>query len=233
MDKKKWSTANLWGFIGIFFLLMAATRAGTPVAQTGSPANNQQGNQNAPSTQGTQSAASSTIPSTSGEPTGQAVAGFDPRDATYVIEGMNVTLANGLSEQAAAPGSASKITTRYFGNGALGDINGDGLQDLGFLLTQETGGSGIFYYAVVALRVKKSDASATGSGEIGAADEYRITNAVLIGDRIAPQPSEIRAGRFYIHYADRNLGEPMTAPPTVNISQALDINSRGLLVKVI
>lgn len=229
MDKKKWSTANMWGFIGIFFLLLAATRAGSPVAQMGGP--NANSNPDAPAI----SANQATQTSQAATSTAQQSPGFDPRNAAYVIEGNAVTLANGMSEAAAAPGSASKIVTRYFGNGAMGDINGDGLNDLGFLLTQETGGSGIFYYAVVALRIKNPTGSTneTDNEAIGAADEYRISNAVLIGDRIAPHPSEVRGGRFYIHYADRNLGEPMTAPPTVNISQALDINSQGLLVKVI
>ena len=55
---------------------------------------------------------------------------------------------------------------------AVGDLNGDGTPDVAFLLTQSPGGSGTFYYAVVALR------TATG---------YTGTNAVLLGDRIAPQ----------------------------------------------
>jgi len=52
-----------------------------------------------------------------------------PRDATYIIEGKPVTLVNGYSEVELAPPSASKTVTKYFGNEARGDLNGDGLED--------------------------------------------------------------------------------------------------------
>src|SRR5882672_11178341 len=68
------------------------------------------------------------------------------RDATYIIDGTHVTLKDGISEVAVAPGSASKLVTKYFGNEAVGDLNGDGIDDIAFLLTQEGGGSGTFYY---------------------------------------------------------------------------------------
>ena len=51
----------------------------------------------------------------------------------------------------AAPGSASRIVTRYFGSEVRGDLNGDGREDVAFLLTQQSGGSGTFFYAVAAL----------------------------------------------------------------------------------
>jgi hypothetical protein len=132
----------------------------------------------------------------------------DPRNATYEVEGRAVTLVNGLSEVEAAPGSASKVSTRYFGNEATGDLNGDGVPDVGFVLTQSTGGSGTFYYAAAALK--------TPAGYLG-------TNAVLLGDRIAPQTTEIRAGTLIVNYADRKPGEPMTSPPSVGVSKYLKI----------
>ncbi|HNB36631.1 MAG TPA: hypothetical protein PK414_10455, partial [Anaerolineales bacterium] len=76
----------------------------------------------------------------------------DYKNATYLIEGSFVTLSDGFFEAEIAPGSASKITTRYFGNEAFGDLNSDGKADAAFLLTQTTGGSGTFFYLVVALQ---------------------------------------------------------------------------------
>jgi hypothetical protein len=108
----------------------------------------------------------------------------------------------------AAPGSASKVVTRIFGNDASGDLNGDGQADIGFVLTQSTGGSGTFFYAAVALR--------SGSGWTG-------TNAVQLGDRIAPQPSQVRDGVLIVNYAERKPGEPMTASPSVGMSKYLRI----------
>jgi hypothetical protein len=119
-----------------------------------------------------------------------------------------------VSETEAAPGSASKITTRYFGNEATGDLNGDGLEDMGFLVTQSGGGSGTFYYAVAILQRK--------TGNEG-------TNAVLLGDRIAPQSTELRNGELIVNFADRRPGEAMTTPPSVGVSKRLKVENARLV----
>lgn len=138
------------------------------------------------------------------------------QDATYLIEGQPVTLVNGLSEIEAAPGSATKITTRYFGNEATGDLNGDGLDDVAFLLTQTTGGTGTFFYVVVALQ------TTTG---------YQGTNAFLLGDRIAPQTTRIENGTLVVNYADRNPGESFDVAPSLGVSKYLQVKD-NLLVEV-
>jgi hypothetical protein len=143
--------------------------------------------------------------------------GRDYKNATYTIEGQPVTLTNGVSETAAAPGSASKITTRYFGNEAKGDLNGDGIADIAFLITQTGGGSGTFYYAVAALQ--------------GSDGGYRGTNAILLGDRIAPQTTEIRDGQLIVNYADRKPGEPMTSSSSVGVSKTLSVAQGQLVAK--
>jgi hypothetical protein len=130
------------------------------------------------------------------------------KDATYQIDGKSIALVNGLSEAEAAPSSASRIITRYFGNDAIGDLNGDGREDVAFLLTQDTGGSGTFYYVVVALR------TATG---------YQGTNAVLLGDRIAPQTTHIENGMVVVNYADRKPDESFAIKPVVGISKYLKV----------
>ncbi len=135
---------------------------------------------------------------------GQTQPAATPKDATYQIEENPVTLVNGLSEVEAAPGSASKTITRYFGNEATGDLNGDGKPDVALLLTQESGGSGTFFYAAAALQ--------TEGGYVG-------TNAILLGDRIAPQPTTIQNGTIVVNYAERKPGEPFTAAPSVGVSQ--------------
>src|SRR3989344_3929751 len=48
------------------------------------------------------------------------------KEAEYLISGSKVKLENGIAESEAAPGSASKIITRYFGNDVVKDLNGDG-----------------------------------------------------------------------------------------------------------
>lgn len=139
------------------------------------------------------------------------------QNATYMIEGRAVTLVNGMAEDDVISGAATKTITRYFGNEAYGDVNGDGTSDIAFLLTQDHGGSGTFYYVAVALK--------TGDG-------YAGTNAVLLGDRVAPQPTEIRQdGEIISNYAERAPGEPMTARASVGVSKYLRVVD-GVLVEV-
>lgn len=126
-----------------------------------------------------------------------------------------MTLVNGFFEAESAPGSATKITTRYFGNEAFGDLNGDGKEDVAFLLTQSTGG-GTFFYVVAALE--------TASGVEG-------TNAIFLGDRIAPQNTSIENGVITVNYADRNPGEPFTTQPSLGISKYLKVEA-NLLVEI-
>lgn len=135
------------------------------------------------------------------------------KDISYTIDGYEVVLVNGIAEAEVAPGSSAKLVTEYFGNEVEGDINGDGVADVVFLLTQSAGGSGTFYYVVAALRTDKG---------------YTGTNAILLGDRIAPQTTEIRNGEIIVNYADRKAGEPMTAQPSVGVSKYLGISGNML-----
>jgi hypothetical protein len=143
----------------------------------------------------------------------------DPQNATYLIDGKEVTLVNGTAETEAAPGSATKIVTKYFGNAVDVDLNGDGLMDSGFLLTQDGGGTGTFFY--VAAAIQQSGA-------------YQGTNAIFIGDRIAPQSTNIdpnNPAQFIVNYADRKPDEPMSAQPTVAVSKTFKLEN-GSLVEV-
>ncbi|MFZ1987551.1 MAG: META domain-containing protein [Minisyncoccia bacterium] len=143
----------------------------------------------------------------------QAYAASEYKDAEFIIQGERIRLTDGVAETAAAPGSASKIITRYFGNELKTDLNGDGREDIVFLLTQETGGSGIFYYVVAALN--------TDRGYVG-------SEALLLGDRIAPQTIEKGTGKIVVvTYADRAPGEPFSISPSVgkSISLLLDLNA--------
>jgi hypothetical protein len=138
----------------------------------------------------------------------------DYKNAEYSIEGQKIKLENGVAETEAAPGSASAIITRYFGNELQTDLNGDGREDVVFILTQERGGSGTFFYVVAALNTER--------GYIGS-DGY------LLGDRVAPQTTEVSQNPRHKHvivvnYADRALGEPMTAQPSVGKSVYLKLD---------
>lgn len=142
---------------------------------------------------------------------------FDAKNATYLIDNTKITLVNGKSEIPAAPGSASKIITQYFGNEAVGDLTGDGLPDTAFLISQNSGGTGTFYYAVVAVKTENG---------------YKTTNAFFIGDRIAPQSTNINTSalELYVNYAERKPGEPISAKPSVGATKILRVTKDNRLV---
>lgn len=139
----------------------------------------------------------------------------DYKNISYEIDGQNIKLSNGKAETDAEAGAISKISTEvYFGNEAKADLNGDGKDDIAFLLFQDGGGTGVFYYVAVAL----------SSGDV-----FKGTNAVLLGDRIAPQSTEIKNGQIIVNYADRKGDEPFTAQPSVGISKHLKVVGQKLV----
>ncbi len=127
----------------------------------------------------------------------------DVKNASYTIDGEVFTLVQGKAENLIAPNSATKHTVSIFGEPVYGDLTADGKNDAAVLLVSNPGGSGTFYYAVLAI--------ATGT-------TYVTTNTLLLGDRIAPQTVEIRDGRAVYNYAERKAGEPMTTAPSIGKS---------------
>lgn len=119
---------------------------------------------------------------------------------TVTIDQQAFNLRDGVAELPAAPGTATKNTLRVVGSLVPGDINDDGKLDTALLLANDPGGSGTFYYGVVAV----NDGGA-----------YRASNALPLGDRIKPQGIHFTDGRFVYRFLDRKPGEPMAAEPSV------------------
>jgi hypothetical protein len=144
-----------------------------------------------------------TRPST---PNSLGTAQADYKNISYKINGEDVLLINGSAKtlDKIGVGSESGTTTAYFGNEVRGDFNGDGREDVAFILTQDTGGSGTFYYLAAAL--------GAANGDVG-------TDAVFLGDRIAPVSTEFKDGAIVVKYLDRKPNEPMTATPTVPVTE--------------
>ena len=143
----------------------------------------------------------------------QAVSDF--KNATYDIDGVKITLKDGQNEQK-IPDSVTVTTTSYFGNESRCDVNGDGKEDVSFLLIQDGGGTGLFTYLAVALK--------TDNG-------YQILNTVFLGDRIAPQNTEIKNGTIIANYVDRLPDEPMSAQPSVGVSRTFKVEG-GKIVEI-
>ena len=150
------------------------------------------------------------------EPQGPAVVSH--KDATYVIDGAPTRLLNGVSEvEGVFPDSASKIITQHFGNEVRLDADGDGREDVVFLLTQSSGGSGRFYYVVAGLNKE---------------NKYVGSHAFFLGDRIAPQTTEVGNNRAVIvNFADRAPGESFATSPSVGKTVRLRLNPATLEFK--
>lgn len=134
--------------------------------------------------------------------------GSDPLNATYTLDGQSISLQNGRSEIPINPDSATKIRTFIAGKPAAGDLDGDGDADAAVFLAQDGGGSGTFYYAAVALNRD---------------GQYRGTNAVLLGDRVALKDITIHNGIVIARYADRRPHEPMSSDPSVEKRLSLTV----------
>ncbi len=119
------------------------------------------------------------------------------------ISGEVFDLANGKSEKEYPAGGTTKNKLSFFGNPVIGDLDNDGDKDAAILLQHEPGGSGVFYYAVLAI-------NSNGS--------YRATETMFLGDRIAPQTVEIRDGRAVYNFAERKAGESFSVPPSMGRS---------------
>lgn len=151
-------------------------------------------------------------------PTTMETAAFDPLSATYLVDGTAVTLKDGVSvvviPGAKDPGATMKTTTRIFGEPNYADLNKDGAPDAFLLLVQDTGGSGSFFYIAAALN---KNGSAIG------------TDAILLGDRIAPQNIQIQNSEIIVNYADRKPNEPFAVPPSVGVSKYFAIQGDTLV----
>ena len=139
----------------------------------------------------------------------------DPLNATYIIDGESITLVNGSAKKEIAPDSASVVETSYFGNEVYTDLNNDGREDVVFLLTQNSGGSGTFFYVVAALNTE---------------DGYVGSHGLLLGDRIAPQTTEVSQNPSHknvivVDYTDRAPGESFATQPSVGKSIWLKLDT--------
>lgn len=137
-----------------------------------------------------------------------------PANASYLIEGSAITLTRGKAERQAAPASAEKVETTLIGMPVPGDLDGDGDDDAAVILLHRTGGTGSFYYVAATIRQ---------------GDVFRGTNAIRLGDRVAPKSVQIRNGVLTAHYDDRRVGESMAVVPSIAQSKYITLQAGKLV----
>jgi hypothetical protein len=79
---------------------------------------------------------------------------------------------NTFVQSAAVVRAVPKSQQKYFGDEAVGDLNGDNEDDVAFLINRKDDERGVLYYLVAAL--------ATSTGRTG-------TNLIFLGDKVIPQ----------------------------------------------
>jgi len=140
-----------------------------------------------------------------------------PLNTRFNINQSDIQLVNGYAEKSAAASYSNKITTQVWGAPKVADLNADGQQDAVLVLSQNTGGSGTFYYLVVAIR----------DGNI-----YKGGKGLLLGDRIQPQDIRVADNRVTVEFLDRLENAPYTTSPTIPTKQlAIYDADNKLLVK--
>lgn len=98
-------------------------------------------------------------------------------------------------------------TTNYFGNDLDLDLDGNGVLDKIFIITQKNGGSGTFYYVTGLLNGNKQ------------------LNNIFLGDRIAPQTINLEADNIIdVNYADRKIDESFVTPPSIGKTLRIRFN---------
>lgn len=143
----------------------------------------------------------------------QSLVVTSPLNTTYTVDGESVTLREGRAVSLAAEGSLLETETRIFGEPIFADINIDGVADAVLFLTQNTGGTGTFFYVVAAIQKDKT---------------FVGTNSVFLGDRIAPQNITVENGVIMAHYADRKPTDSFATAPSVGMTKFIVFNN-GML----
>lgn len=140
----------------------------------------------------------------------------DPKNIAYTIDGELFVLKEGKASKEIAPESAIKNTLSLFEEPVYGIFGEKGVPGAAVLLVNNNGGSGTFYYAALAI--------ASGTS-------YISTNAIFLGDRIAPQTILLQQGVTIYNYADRNEGEHMVAKPSIGKSAYIYYNEETNTIK--
>ena len=140
-------------------------------------------------------------------------------NAEFPVEGLSTPAArlkDGVFEEPAAPGSASKNRVELRPERVFGDLDGDGDEDAVVVLAVSRGGSGTFVYLASVMNEKGAP---------------KASAAFLLGDRVTVTSLEIQAGTLSVGLLVRKSGEPMSAVPTVPMTRTFKHN--GGLVEIL
>lgn len=122
----------------------------------------------------------------------------DPSNASFDFNNETIVLSQG--KRVTSTGEETMLLDQT----GRGDLNGDGKEDTAVFLARIGGGSGVFIHV-----------AAYVSGPVN----YKGTNTIFIGDRVAPQSISIENGVLTATFLDRAEDEPYAAEPTVSVTK--------------
>lgn len=138
---------------------------------------------------------------------------FNSKNSSFMINEDQISLKNGYQEKIIKKDGVSyTLITRYFGNEEVGDLNRDGKNDHAFMVVNTSGGSGTFYYAVIALSYD---------------DGRYYARSYFLGDRIAPQSSNIQSNKYVVNFATRKPGQSFVEQPSVGQTMTFEVDRRN------
>lgn len=129
----------------------------------------------------------------------------DPSNATFNIEGEEVTFKNGKAEiklEELGLTQEMSITDII----AYGDVNNDKKEDAAFIIVTTSPISGALNSYIAAY--------------VSGAVRYKPTGTVAVGTQISPKSVSIKNGVISVSYLDRKADEPLAADPTVSRSKS-------------
>ncbi|MCK5665394.1 MAG: hypothetical protein KAI17_18025 [Thiotrichaceae bacterium] len=138
---------------------------------------------------------------------------INPYNNTYSIEKEKVVLHNGQA-RVTIPGSAAVILTRVIHKPVYADLDDDKTKEAVTILMQQTGGTGTFYYLVVA------------------DDGDKIIESYFLGDRIKIVSVKVVDNIIIVEYFERERGQPMASKPTVKVSKKFKLDGKKIVVSL-
>ena len=129
----------------------------------------------------------------------QQITGVAPAQVVSPVVYSNVATPSKQNKQPILPADQ-----QYFGNEVAGDLNGDGVSDIAFIISRVDPDRGTLYYLVSSLTTDK--------GHVG-------TNLLYLGDKVEPKVISITDGIIGVTYVD-HTGKPIkSATSTIEVTK--------------
>jgi len=135
--------------------------------------------------------------------------GIDPYNHTYLIDNEYIRLRHGYARES-IPGSSAMIITELVYPPVYADLTADKDKEAVSVLRQQTGGSGTFYYLVVA-------------------DNATPVASYFLGDRINIVSVKIVKDVITVGYLERADSQPMAARPAIKTRRSFKLADNVLV----